>query len=454
MPEENSEKITGAGASSRCVKCGTCQTACPVFAVRPEEPFTARGKMALVEAVVQGHLAESPRYREYLETCLLCGACEEICPNNVQTLSSMLCARENLAGGQVGMKTGKRIVLKHVVGSPRLLDRAMKAGRTLLPFLFQRIPHSSGIRRRIPLPLVEGDRTFPSLADRFFTDAFAGEVRSGTGPRVGIFAGCMTNYFYPVIGEGIIQLLSWSGASVFVPEDQVCCGMPALTGGARETVRDLAVRNLEAFEKYELDHIVTGCGSCGGNLKENYDAFLEEAGIEERRREAFVSSVLDINEYLSRKISTQEGDHEEGDSPPGLTVTYHHPCHLGRLQGVREQPIGLIRSLPGVRYVPMDEADRCCGMGGSFSLEHYDISREVNDRKVARILETGAEAVVTSCPACIMHIRDGLRRNGREGIEVLHITDLLCRFAFHEKKGADEAPRTEPVRDQQVKKAG
>lgn len=417
------------------MKCGTCQTVCPVYSVRPEESSAARGKLALAEAVEQGYLAESDTYRQYLEKCLLCGACEEACPNEVQTLSTLLGARKRMAGN-LGVKPGKRLVLEQVVGDSRLLDLALRTGRTFQNLLFKKVPADSGIRRRIPLPLITPDRTLPSLASPFFSERFKGQVTKGDGPRVGIFSGCMTNYLYPSTGEKMIELLAREGVNVFVPPEQVCCGMPAMAGGANETARDLACRNLEAFEKDELDVIVTGCASCGGNLKENYGELLRESGIEEKRIEEFLSKIQDINEFLHQTIKAEPGMEGQGGDAGDrtrLTVTYHHPCHLGRIQGVKDEPIALISSLPQVKYVPMADDQRCCGMGGSFSLEHYDISKEVNDQKIARILETGADAVVTSCPACIMHIHDGLVRNGRGDIEVLHVAELLERYSQEEE---------------------
>ncbi|MGD8352546.1 MAG: (Fe-S)-binding protein, partial [Pseudomonadota bacterium] len=124
-------------SSSTCVKCGKCHTVCPLFSVRPEESSAARGKMALAEAVEQGHLEESATYRGYLEMCLLCGACEENCPNEVKTLSAMLGARERLAqNGRT--KTAKRLILRKVVGGPRLLDLAMRIGRAFKGLVFKR----------------------------------------------------------------------------------------------------------------------------------------------------------------------------------------------------------------------------------------------------------------------------------------------------------------------------
>lgn len=418
------------GGNSVCVKCGTCQTVCPVFSVRPDESSSARGKMALAEAVIQGHLDESDAYREYMEKCLLCGACEETCPNEVKTLSTMLGARERMAGN-IGLKPGKKLVLQQIVGDPRLLDLVMRTGRTFQGILFKRIPSESGIRRRLPLPMTTPDRTMPSLARTFFTDRYSGKIVDGQGPRVGVFAGCMTNYLYPDMGVAMIKQLRDIESTVFVPDTQVCCGMPALAGGAVEAARELARQNVEAFEEYQLDAVVTGCASCGSNLKENYRRLLNEAGVPEERIERFLSKIYDINEFLYKHRQAhpeQTIEEKELKREALLKVTYHHPCHLGRLQGVKDEPIALIRSVPGVIYIPMAADQQCCGMGGSFSLEHYDIARDVNDQKVARITETGADAVVTSCPACIMHIRDGLIRNGRGDIQVLHIAELLERY--------------------------
>jgi glycolate oxidase iron-sulfur subunit len=435
-----------------CVKCGSCFPACPVYEAGGLESFSPPGKMTLIESVHQGQHSETERYRDYVESCLLCGACEEVCPNEVPTLPVMLKAREEMASN-VGLKFGKGVLLKHLLGATRTFKAAMRTGWFFQKFLFRRIPQDSGLMRRFPLPLVAKDRTVPQVARYFFTELFHDMVREGYGPRVGIFGGCMTNYFYPEVGESMVNILGAMGATVIVPDSQVCCGMPALTGGATETVKELAVKNLEAFEEHDLDYIVTGCASCGGNLKDNYFQFLTEAGIEEERARAFVDKVYDINVFLTRSGLTAHFNDQELPLPSGSTagesrlveampgeplpiepfpiepfrVTYHHPCHLARLQGVKESPIKLMESLPGVQYIPMTDAERCCGMGGSFSVEHYDLAKKVNDKKTDNIVNSGAEAVVTSCPACMLHIKDGLNRRGLKSIEVLHITELIIR---------------------------
>jgi len=411
---------------SRCVKCGNCQFVCPVFAVRPEESMTPRGKVALVEAVTQGHLDGTSRYKEYLETCLLCGACEEACPNDVETVSIMSRGRTNVPR-EVRLRTFKGLVLTYFFRAVNLFKYAMRLGRTIQYFLFKRIPASSGMRRRFPMPVITSDRTLPVLSKKFFRDRYQGVVHEGDWLRIGLFTGCAGNYVYTDYNEAILDLLARLGATVVVPPEQVCCGLPAFAGGAQETAKELARKNLEIFEKCNLDIIVTGCASCSSHLTNGYVQILTEAGVEKERAEKFVSAIQDINVFLynSRMVDKlREIGPVEGKP---LKVTYHHPCHLVRHQGIREEPEALISAIPGVEYVPMEEADRCCGLAGSFGVEHYDISKEINDRKIRNIVDSGADIVVTSCPGCILQIRDGLRRNGREDIEVLHIMVLMDR---------------------------
>ena len=282
---------------SRCVKCGTCQFVCPVFAVRPEESMAPRGKVALVEAVTQGHLDGTSRYKEYLETCLLCGACEEACPNDVETVSIMSRGRINVPK-EVRLRTLKGLILTYFFRAVNLFRYAMRLGRTVQYFLFKRIPASSGMRRRFPMPVITSDRTLPVLSKTFFRDRYRGVVHEGDGPRIGLFTGCAGNYVYTDYNEAILDLLALLGATVVVPPEQVCCGLPAFAGGAQETAKELALKNLEIFEKCGLDFIVTGCASCSSHLTNEYVQILTEAGAEKGRAERFVSAIQDINVFL------------------------------------------------------------------------------------------------------------------------------------------------------------
>jgi glycolate oxidase iron-sulfur subunit len=97
-----------------------------------------------------------------------------------------------------------------------------------------------------------------------------------------------------------------------------------------------------------------------------------------------------------------------------------------RNRGITQQPRELLRAAPGVTLTEMDGADKCCGMGGTFNVYHYDTSMRINSGKSSAIEKSGAEAVVTGCPGCMMQLSDGLGQRGSK-IAVMHTLELLAR---------------------------
>jgi glycolate oxidase iron-sulfur subunit len=107
-------------------------------------------------------------------------------------------------------------------------------------------------------------------------------------------------------------------------------------------------------------------------------------------------------------------------------VTYHDPCHLKKSLGVFREPRALISNSPGFELVEMAAADRCCGMGGSFNLQHYDLSKRIGEKKLQSILDTHADVVATCCPACMMQITDLLSRS-EASMTVRHVIELYAQ---------------------------
>ncbi len=150
-----------------CVKCGACRAHCPVFSAVGREPVSARGKIALARAALSGQLSLDARTREVLSKCLLCGRCVEKCANDVPTDLIVLAAREALA-----RKRGTTF-FNRLVGF-LLRNRALLSGGAALatlfgPLLFRKVPASSGLRLRFPLPYVGGQRHFPKIAAKPFS---------------------------------------------------------------------------------------------------------------------------------------------------------------------------------------------------------------------------------------------------------------------------------------------
>jgi glycolate oxidase iron-sulfur subunit len=111
-----------------------------------------------------------------------------------------------------------------------------------------------------------------------------------------------------------------------------------------------------------------------------------------------------------------------------VTVTYHEPCHLAHGQRIRKEPRELLRRIPGLTLVELPESDFCCGSAGVYNLLEPEMAETLLERKVARIVATGAGVVVSGNPGCLMQIAKGLRERGSK-IEVLHPVELLARAA-------------------------
>jgi glycolate oxidase iron-sulfur subunit len=237
--------------------------------------------------------------------------------------------------------------------------------------------------------------------------------------RVALWVCCVTGVMMPQIVRASAMVLRRAGFDVVFPEGQVCCGALALHDGDGQGARRLARRNLSVFSALKIDAIVTDSAGCGATMKE-YVRLLEDEPAFARPAKRFSSLVRDVSEFLA------EAGMPEAQEKLGARVTYHDACHLVHGQGITEQPRALLRSLPGIELVEMEESDWCCGSAGTYNLRRPDLSRRLAERKVANILATGAEMVVTGNPGCSLHISAALRRAGRP-MPVVHPVELLAR---------------------------
>jgi glycolate oxidase iron-sulfur subunit len=111
-----------------------------------------------------------------------------------------------------------------------------------------------------------------------------------------------------------------------------------------------------------------------------------------------------------------------------LTVTYHDACHLAHGQRVRQEPRRLLARIPGVRLVELADSDLCCGSAGVYNLLEPEMARDLLDRKLDRIAETGARVVAAANPGCLLQIAAGCRERGLD-VTLVHPVELLARAA-------------------------
>ena len=408
----------------RCVKCGNCLAQCPVYLETLEEPLAARGKMALVESLKEGDPEYTKRYYQILSQCLLCGTCTENCPNGVCGDEIIRDARALLVK-EKGLTLSKKAIFKYFLDTDRLMPLVLKGAASLQHLFLEKIPEESGLRLRFPMPFIDSKRFIPPIAQDPFLDIHSGWVRAEKETmRVGLFVGCVSNYLFPRISQATLDLFVGNGISVYIPKEQKCCGLPAFGSGDEDTPRSIARRNIEAFAEENLDQVVAHCASCAAMLKLDYPLLFGEDDPFRAKALAFSEKVSDASRLLAQIPDLKR----KGNSPGNkvLRVTYHDPCHLRRKLGIFKEPRDLLQSTPGLEYVEMRDANRCCGQGGSFNVANYDLSLKILDRKTSAIEESGADIVTTTCSGCLLQLMDGIHQAGLKK-EVLHLVEMVNR---------------------------
>lgn len=409
--------------SSRCNRCGFCQTACPVFRATGHESGVARGRIDLLKAMLENRLQWSEAMEQAVFNCLLCGSCTVHCFPAIPTAELMVEARRQYLG-RAGRNRLHRLLFEHLLPYPdrlravaRATSASTRAGLSELAAalgLLRVFGHDFPQTHRVALPLPE--RTFRDLHPSGLLPGHAGD-----GPRIAFFVGCGMDLLLPHAAEATLYLLRRKASEVLLL-DNGCCGLPAWTYGDFDAARKLAEKNLDRILSVQPDLVVTDCSSCASFLK-RYPSLFEEAPSQRERAQSAARLARDFVEWAEplHPCSPRVSPHPE-------IVTYHDPCHAVRGQSLAAKPRELLRSLPGLAFREMPEADSCCGGGGSYTFRHFEIASKVLGRKLDHLERTQAGILVTSCPSCILQFRYGVRTRGLS-IRVCHLSEMLVRAA-------------------------
>ncbi|HBG45472.1 MAG TPA: (Fe-S)-binding protein [Deltaproteobacteria bacterium] len=410
-------------AIDKCVRCGTCRATCPTTKVLDKETASPRGRVSLVQAYSKGEFGLTDVYLKHLKECTLCGACRSNCPNGVDTIAIFTAARADAIDKQ-GVPLAASLIFRNLKEPGGLLGLGFKLAGRLQGLLFKESSAGTGLVSRFSLPLVGDGRLVPPLADTFFLDlpdvkALSGEDRTGR-PMVAFYSGCGINYMMPDLGVKSLDVIRRAGADAFVPQGQVCCGMPAYAMGDIKAASEMALKNLEVLESAECDFIATSCATCGHGLKHVMKELLSDRPELKERLDKVSAKVRDISELLINDLGFKNTG---GGNGPKRIVTYHDPCHLGRAQGLREEPRQVIQ-MGGAALKEMKNPCLCCGLGGGLMYSNYELSMEIARKKAENVKNSGAEIVTTACPGCMVQLRDGLHRFGVKA-KVAHVIELL-----------------------------
>ncbi|MFZ5814918.1 MAG: (Fe-S)-binding protein [Bacillota bacterium] len=228
--------------------------------------------------------------------------------------------------------------------------------------------------------------------------------------RVSLFITCLSDMFFPNVGEAVVRLLKRHGVQVDFPMEQTCCGQPAFNSGFHDEARQMARQWVKAFERAE--YVVTPSGSCAAMVRTHYPDLLPESREIASRTYEFTQFLVDVLkvEDLGAKFKAR--------------AAYHHSCHMRRELGIYHQPLTLLRHVEGLELVEVPRGELCCGFGGTFSVKMPEISEAMVSDKVSAVASTGADILVGSDSSCIMNIGGRMSREGRP-IRVMHTAELL-----------------------------
>jgi glycolate oxidase iron-sulfur subunit len=405
-----------------CVHCGFCLPTCPTYAETGLEMDSPRGRIYLIKSLADGRIGLTDPVVEHLSLCLDCRACETACPAGVQyghLIESAKAEMERQRPGGALRRLLRHVAFARLLPSPALL-RLLAAGlRFYQQSGLQALTRASGILRLLPATAAASEALLPPLPPAAERGPLP-EVVAPRGPRVarvGFLHGCVQDVVFRAHNLATLRLLTRNGAEVVIPRAQRCCGALHAHAGDPEAARALARENIAVFEAASVETIVVNAAGCGAHMKHYGDLLRGDPAWRERAA-AFARKVADVTEVLARRpLAGPIG-------PLRMRVTYHDPCHLGHGQKVRAEPRALLRAIPGLEIVDLRESEMCCGSAGTYNLTEPEMARRLLERKTRHIEATGADAVVTANPGCILQIAVGLRRR-RLPMRVLHVVEIL-----------------------------
>ncbi|MFZ5450108.1 MAG: (Fe-S)-binding protein [Thermodesulfobacteriota bacterium] len=419
-----------------CMRCGMCQSVCPLFAETGREADVARGKLALLDGLAQELFANPQGVQDRLTRCLLCGSCAANCPGGVKVLDIFIKARAILAG-YMGLSPWKKAVFRRLLSKPDFFNQVLAWGAKFQGIFIKPVDDLLGSScSRFLSPLLKGRHVKPLAAVPLHRQVPSLNTAPGAaGQKVAFFVGCLIDKIFPQVGGAVLKILDHHGVGVYLPPDQACCGIPALSSGDTEAFNRLVRHNLELFGSQPFDHLITACATCASTIKKMWPLMAQEYSEADQERIADLSSrVMDISQFLTDRVGLEATEREEAANR--VPITYHDPCHLKKSLGVAAQPRTLILANPGYDLKEMVEADWCCGCGGSFNLQNYEISKAIGQRKRENIEKSGAAVVATGCPACMLQITDMLSQAGDQ-VQVKHAIEVYAESLLTGEKKRD-----------------
>lgn len=378
----------------KCSRCGLCQSVCPVYKVTLNECCVSKAKFNMLNGVLNGDLALNSRIKDYLDICIGCNACKEFCPSNIDAREIFTVVKAQY------YKENKVSPLEKIFDSYLLFKAMLRLAKfSFFFYRFFRIGKmvkflSSFLPQKILLLNALIKENYPKNA----------RLKKNVQSRILFFPGCFNKYLNASSFKALKKIFS-SLDIEFVFGDFECCGVSYLSAGKIEEFKKLAKMNIKKLGSgYDL--LLTDCASCNFVLKE-YKKYLPT-----KEAQMLSQKCVNVLDFLkNRKIIANRH----------IRVTVHKPCHEDF------DFVSLLKNIENVEYVEAADFDKCCGFSGKFALKYPEISTEISWRKALAFLDTKADCIVTTCPACVLGVNQGLIA-AKAHVPVLNVLEFIAKY--------------------------
>lgn len=386
-----------------CVHCGFCLPVCPTYNVLGEEMDSPRGRIYLMKSVLEGDL-ETEEAQPYIDRCLGCMACVPACPSGV-AYGDLLTAYRALTEAERNrplMDAVTRTMITETLPYPNRFRLAVMSGK-IGKLAEQVLPEKLGAMLGLLPDTLPKSEPLPEVYPA------QGECRA----RVALVLGCVQQVLAPEINWATLRVLAANGVETVIPKGQGCCGSIMMHIGEDARAQKLARNNIDVFPQ-DVDAIITNAAGCGSGMHEY--PLLFKGLPDEQVASAFAHKVKDISTFLD----------ELGIVPlkplqTPVKAAYHDACHLLHAQGIHDAPRNLLKQIPNLELLEINDGQFCCGSAGTYNLEQPHIANELGQRKARYIRETGADVVVSGNIGCLTQIETHLQRE----LPIYHTVVLL-----------------------------
>jgi glycolate oxidase iron-sulfur subunit len=368
--------------ADRCVKCGLCLAVCPTYRLLRQEADSPRGRISLIQALLQGELGPEQGLETHLRRCLHCLNCQKACPSGVEYNRIIDAGLAKLPARDQGR-------LHRLATWPRL------PWARALPALLGTVPLHRLARR---LTYGTWRRSLELLPDNLSSD--------NPGPfddssPFALFTGCITSITDNKTLTAFTRICHQLSLPISLPKTQGCCGAMHQHSGLTDIGEAMQRQNAQAF--IDADIIVSLSSGCGAQLRQHFGPRL-----------------MDGAEFVLR--------HWQGSPLDALPVrvAVHTPCSLRNGLDSEQAVWQLLERIPGIHLTPLENSLGCCGGAGLHLTDQAELADALMAPLLAQIHRQQPDFIVTSNTGCALHLKRALQLQQLPS-QVLHPLELIAR---------------------------